>query len=284
MPKNTGNDEDKRLALTAISNMGAVLVTVATATLALSATFPGDLYSGQSRSFLWTGWILLLASLLMGLLALGQQINLLSESKLRPRGGLLEYFSLLQLLSVLVGLVFLASFAFGNVTAKVPERRKRPIIISETMYCPASSDEKRRKTGTGNVVLVSGPAQRAEALREQIADVLAPLGLRLSAEKTRVVHIDDGFDFLGHHIRRQRKRGTNKRYVYTRPSKKAVQAIKDQVSERTYRNTQNQSLTQLLTGLNRTLRGWAYYFHHGSAKRTFNTVDHHTWQAVEEIL
>lgn len=117
--------------------------------------------------------------------------------------------------------------------------------------------EKRRKTGAGNwrlvryaddfVVLVSGPAQRAEALREQVADVLAPLGLRLSDEKTRVVHIDDGFDSLGHHIHRQRKRGTSKRYVYTRPSKKAIQAVKDRVSERTYRNTQNQSLAQLLT-------------------------------------
>ncbi|MFD8080019.1 hypothetical protein ACFV3E_46520 [Streptomyces sp. NPDC059718] len=69
------------------------------------------------------------------------------------------------------------------------------------------------------VVLVSGPVHRAEALREQVAEVLAPLGLRLSEEKTRVVHIDDGFDFLGHHIRRQRKRGTNKQVVYTRPSK-----------------------------------------------------------------
>ncbi|GAA1265780.1 MULTISPECIES: group II intron maturase-specific domain-containing protein [Streptomyces] len=123
-------------------------------------------------------------------------------------------------------------------------------------------------------------AETAEALREQVAEVLAPLGLRLSAEKTRVVHIDDGFDFLGHHIRRQRKRGTNKRYVYTRPSKKAVQAIKDRASERTYRNTQNQSLAQLLSGLNRTLRGWANYFHHGSAKRTFSAVDHHTWHRV----
>jgi RNA-directed DNA polymerase len=150
--------------------------------------------------------------------------------------------------------------------------------------------EKRRKSGAGNwrlvryaddfVVLISGPAQRAEALREQVAEVLAPLGLRLSDEKTRVVHIDDGFDFLGHHIRRQRKRGTNKRYVYTRPSKKAVQAIKDRVSERTYRNTQNQSLDQLLTGLNRTLRGWAFYFRHGAAKRTFNAVDHHAWHRV----
>lgn len=67
--------------------------------------------------------------------------------------------------------------------------------------------EKRRKTGTGNwrlvrsaddfVVPVSGTAPRAEALREQVAEVLAPLGLRLSEERTRGVHIDDGLDFLG---------------------------------------------------------------------------------------
>ncbi|WP_107430831.1 group II intron maturase-specific domain-containing protein [Streptomyces pluripotens] len=52
------------------------------------------------------------------------------------------------------------------------------------------------------------------------------------------------------------------------------------LTERTYRNTQNQSLAQLLTGLNRTLREWAHYFHHGSAKRSFDTVDHHTWHRV----
>jgi len=42
------------------------------------------------------------------------------------------------------------------------------------------------------------------------------MGLRLSPDKTRVVHIDDGFDFLGFNIRRMRKRGSNKSYVYTR--------------------------------------------------------------------
>ena len=61
------------------------------------------------------------------------------------------------------------------------------------------------------------------------------MGLRLSLEKTRVVHIDEGFDFLGQNIRRQRKRGTSKYYVYTRPSKKAIQAIKDKVSSKPYR-------------------------------------------------
>ena len=58
------------------------------------------------------------------------------------------------------------------------------------------------------------------------------MGLRLSPEKTRVVHIDEGFVFLGFHIRRRRKRGTQKHYVYTTPSKKAVQAIKDKVRPR----------------------------------------------------
>jgi len=46
--------------------------------------------------------------------------------------------------------------------------------------------------------MVAGDRHHAEALREEVAAVLAPLGLRLSPEKTRVVHIDEGFDFLGH--------------------------------------------------------------------------------------
>src|SRR5215203_5987184 len=91
---------------------------------------------------------------------------------------------------------------------------------------------KRKRNGLGNwklvryaddfVVMVSGQARHAEALREEVAAVLAPMGLRLSPEKTRVVHIDEGFNFLGFHIRRRRKRGTQKQCVYTTPSKKAV--------------------------------------------------------------
>src|SRR5439155_12342584 len=75
------------------------------------------------------------------------------------------------------------------------------------------------------VALVAGTRSDAECLRDDVAQVLAPMGLRLSEEKTRVVHIDEGFDFLGWHIQRQPKRGTTKRYVYTHPSKKALLAI-----------------------------------------------------------
>jgi RNA-directed DNA polymerase len=46
------------------------------------------------------------------------------------------------------------------------------------------------------VVVVSGTRQHAETLRDEVAAVLSPMGLRLSEEKTTIVHIDEGFDFL----------------------------------------------------------------------------------------
>jgi RNA-directed DNA polymerase len=146
---------------------------------------------------------------------------------------------------------------------------------------------QRRRNGLGNwrlvryaddfVLLVSGDRHHAEALREQVSAVIAPLGLRLAPEKTRVVHIDEGFDFLGFHIRRMRKRGTNKHYVYTTPSRTSVQKARNRLRERTYRSTRNKDLDELITSLNRFLRGWANYFRHGVSKATFNAIDHHAW-------
>ncbi len=45
------------------------------------------------------------------------------------------------------------------------------------------------------------------------------MGLRLSEAKTLITHIDEGLDFLGWHLQRHRKRGTNRCYVYTYPSR-----------------------------------------------------------------
>jgi RNA-directed DNA polymerase len=146
---------------------------------------------------------------------------------------------------------------------------------------------KRRRLGQANyqliryaddfVLMVSGDRHHAEALREEVTAVLAPVGLRLAPEKTRVVHIDEGFDFLGFNIRRLRKRGTSKHYVYTRPSRKAIQAIKDKVTAKTHRSTRHMALGELITSLNRSLAGWANYFRHGVSKATFGAVDQHAW-------
>lgn len=77
-----------------------------------------------------------------------------------------------------------------------------------------------------------------------------------------------------------RKRGTNQRFVYSVPSRKAVQAVKDKVGDETTRATLHRGLGELLASLNRTLGGWANYFRHGVAKATFNATDFFTWRRV----
>jgi len=78
---------------------------------------------------------------------------------------------------------------------------------------PRSTRGQRRRAGVpvmriiryadDFVVMIAGTRQDAEALWGEVTAVLAPIGLRLSEEKTKVCHIDEGFDFLGWHIQRR---------------------------------------------------------------------------------
>jgi RNA-directed DNA polymerase len=149
--------------------------------------------------------------------------------------------------------------------------------------------QRRRRHGLANyrlvryaddfVVLVAGTREHAEALRADVAAVLAPMGLRLSVAKTRIAHIDEGFDFLGFRIQRQRKRGSAKHFLYTYPSKAALAAVKAKVRMLT-RGRTHQPLEALLCQLNPVLRGWATYFRHGASKATFSYLDAFTWRRV----
>jgi RNA-directed DNA polymerase len=127
--------------------------------------------------------------------------------------------------------------------------------------------------------MVSGTRAHAEDLIGEVAGVLAPMGLTLSAEKTRIAHIDEGFDFLGWRIQRHRKRGMAKSYVYTYPSKKALRAVMDKVRRLTGQAT-NQPLPVLLHRINPVLRGWATYFRPGVSSRTFRYLRSFVWRRV----
>jgi len=130
------------------------------------------------------------------------------------------------------------------------------------------------------VVMVHGTRDDANTLWDEVGSVLAPMGLRLSEAKTRVCHIDEGFDFLGWRIQRRTWRSrTGKKAVYTYPSKKALASVVDKVRSLT-RRTQNRVLADLLRRLNPTLRGWCNYFRHGVSKRTFSYVDFYAFGRI----
>jgi len=131
------------------------------------------------------------------------------------------------------------------------------------------------------VVMVAGTRDDAEALRDEVSSVLAPMGLRLSEAKTRVCHIDEGFDFLGWRIQRRAWRGrTGRRAVYTYPSKKALASVMAKVRSLT-RRAKHRTLADLLRSVNPVLRGWCNYFRHGVSARTFSYLDHFAfWRIV----
>ena len=133
------------------------------------------------------------------------------------------------------------------------------------------------------VILVRGDRHHAEALREQTAAILAPMGLRLSQAKTLITHIDEGLDFLGWRIQRRRRPGDSRRFVYTYPSKKALASIVGKV-KKICRHDPNLELAPVLHQLNRALRGWTAYFRPGVSFATFAYLRAFTWRQVMNRL
>jgi RNA-directed DNA polymerase len=129
------------------------------------------------------------------------------------------------------------------------------------------------------VVLVHGTGADVETLREEVADVLGPLGLRLSEAKTQILHMSDGFDFLGFHIQWRRKRGTAKWYVYTFIADRPIRSLKDKVRALTSRLSQ-QPPRDVLIRLNQIMRGWSAYFRHAVAKHTMSSLENFVWHRV----
>ncbi|GGP90582.1 group II intron reverse transcriptase/maturase [Streptomyces melanogenes] len=130
------------------------------------------------------------------------------------------------------------------------------------------------------VVLVHGCEADVVALREELAGVLARLGLRLSQAKTRVVHMREGFDFLGFHIRWRRKRGTDQWYVYTFIAERPIKAIKAKIRALTHRVSQADPAA-VLTRINQMMRGWVNYFRHAVCSHTLNHLRHFAnWRVI----
>src|SRR5262249_19203513 len=107
-----------------------------------------------------------------------------------------------------------------------------------------------------------------------VDNVLKERGLELSDEKTRITHIDKGFDFLGQTIRRYR----NGKVLVT-PSRQSVRTFLGKIKE-TIAKAGSWTAGELIERLNDQIKGWTLFHRHGSSKHTFNQVDQHIFRML----
>ncbi len=117
------------------------------------------------------------------------------------------------------------------------------------------------------VITGTSPEVLENEVKPWVEQFLVTRGLRLSLKKTRLVHIDEGFDFLGWNFRKYE--GT----LLIKPSKKNVKAFYSKVREAidTHKTSKQEDLIRLL---NPMLRGWAFYHQPVVAKQVYSWMDH----------
>jgi RNA-directed DNA polymerase len=113
--------------------------------------------------------------------------------------------------------------------------------------------------------------EQAEQIKARLAAWLAPRGLAFNEGKTRIVHLDDGVDFLGFNVRRYRGK------LLIKPSKAAVKRIKARLTAE-MKALRGHNAQMVLIRLNPIIRGWSAYYRHCVSARVFNELDWHMWK------
>jgi len=115
-------------------------------------------------------------------------------------------------------------------------------------------------------------------IKPLVINFLKERGLELSIEKTKITHINDGFDFLGQNVRKY-SNGKGKSKLLIKPSKDNIKAFMTQIRE-TIRKSGSMTQALLIDTLNSKIRGWANYHKSVVAKAIFNKVDNLIWHLL----
>ncbi len=167
-----------------------------------------------------------------------------------------------------------------------------PVIANMTLdgmeQLLASHFSKKSKTGKQakiNLIryaddfCVTGSSKELleQEVKPLIEQFLKERGLELSAEKTVVTHIEQGFDFLGQTVRKYRREKRFKFWIT--PSKKNVKTFLRKIRKR-IKESRDLTAGELIAELNPQIRGWALYHRHVVSAATFHAVDHAIFQAI----
>jgi RNA-directed DNA polymerase len=121
---------------------------------------------------------------------------------------------------------------------------------------------------------------QGEVLRQRLTRWLTARGLKLNEEKTRLVDSRKGFDFLGFRLRWQPSRVNGKRYVHVEASPRSQQRLREAVRRKLNHWTLGQRIPEVMTGMNRLLRGWSGYFHYRHSSRVMGKLN---WQVRDRV-
>jgi RNA-directed DNA polymerase len=116
-----------------------------------------------------------------------------------------------------------------------------------------------------------------QKVKPALTAFLAQRGLRLSEQKTVLTHISQGFDFLGHTVRKYGDK------LLITPAKSKVGAMRKKIGQMIHSAV---GLTQeaLLRQLNPRLRGWANYYRNGASKQTFGKLDYYVYKRLKRWM
>ncbi len=124
-----------------------------------------------------------------------------------------------------------------------------------------------------DMIATAKTKEDAEEVKRTIAGFLAERGLELSEEKTRIVHINEGFDFLGWTLRKFKGK------LLIKPSKKSIKAITRKISG-IISSAKAWAQDDLILRLNPIILGWTGYHRNSVASKVFNLLDHIIWEIL----
>lgn len=155
-------------------------------------------------------------------------------------------------------------------------------------YCKEEFGWKRKEETINPIVryaddfvVVCKSQQEAETNRRRISEYLRDaIGVELSEEKTKITHIEEGFDFLGFNIRKYRKASPRSKYhkvgqLLITPQKEKVIGFLREIKEvlDSHKTSKPETIIKLL---NPKIQGFGMYYRHGVSKKTL-------WYAGREI-
>ena len=121
----------------------------------------------------------------------------------------------------------------------------------------------------------------ARAVTKTARTILNALGVQLHPQKTRIVHVRNGFEFLGYKIKQGKqlklppsriRSGARSGNLYAIPKESSVKRFMDQVRSRTRRKAPLKT-EELIEQLNPVLRGWGQYYKRAHIRKLFNRLD-----------